>query len=122
MKRTTTNVVCGDCGMDGPEAELVAEARELADQKGWLVTDKSVALDDYCPQCRKDHEVYPCAVSHGYSKKPSIALYTLEAGRGGKLDGYAIYSCGMHISQVLRELYAGGAYNVVITKIATRRR
>lgn len=118
MRRTTTCVVCGDCGTEGPEAGSVGEARELAASKGWLITGKTVLVDDYCPNCRVNHQLHPCAVSHDYSKTPSVALYVITP-QGREQD--AVYTCGMHVTQLMKEILAGGTKKLTIDKIASRR-
>lgn len=102
---------CENCGMLGPEAPGVPQARAKAAEHGWLVTTKRTDKRDYCPACRPEFEPKMCAVPHS-DGTTGIALY--ELATGDKL----VYSCGMHSAKLQRELFATpGVEQITVTAL-----
>lgn len=103
---------CENCGMLGPEAPSVPEARTKAGEHGWLITTKRTDKRDYCPACRPAFEPKMCAVRH-VDNTTGIALYELSA------DERTVHSCGMHSPKLQRELFAGGVTKITVTLISS---
>lgn len=102
---------CTNCGMRGPEASGVPEARTKAGEHGWLISTKRTDKRDYCPACRPAFEPKMCAVKH-VDNTTGTAIYELSA------DGRTVHTCGMHSPKLQRELFAGGATQLTVTAIA----
>lgn len=102
---------CSNCGMRGPEAGGVPEARIKAGEQGWLITTKRTDKRDYCPACRPAFEPKMCAVEH-VDNTTGTALYELSA------DSRVVYSCGMHSPKLQRELFASGVSQITVTLIS----
>jgi len=102
---------CTNCGMLGPEAGGVSEARAKAAENGWLIFTRRTDRRDYCPACRPAFEPKMCAVPH-VDNTTGMALYQLAG------DGRTVYACGMHSQKLQRELFASGIAQVTITLVA----
>jgi len=114
MKRIT-RAECANCGVEGPEGQLVKGALEAAALKGWLIGDRPHSRKDYCPSCRGAFEPKPCVVRHDKGKQ-STAIYLITA------PGRSLYVCGKHSQGVQSELFASGVEELKVARTHASRR
>jgi hypothetical protein len=108
--RKDMHVVCLGCGAHGPDAPTAPSARTTAQLAGWLIGMRPRRGEDYCPSCRPQSGLQPCAVPHRKGPQ-SLAVYKMTS------PSAVVFTCGIHAQQVMRELFASGTDVVAVTKI-----
>lgn len=116
MPKKVAYTECANCAARGPEAETVRESVNLATAAGWLTPQWRLRGErrDYCPACRHDFEYQMCEASgvRHQPGSPGLARYILTSHEGKKVS-----TCGIHLPQVIRELFAGGAQSLDIRQV-----
>lgn len=110
------HLTCMDCGAEGPNAILMADARKASGDQGWQVGMRGTTRitgweEDFCPDCKGRHPRTHC--SGWRARCEHRALYTLI--RPG--DGETLHACGSHLTILVREMIPGGRLEVEETPV-----